>query len=263
MPWLLQFCAARAAFATMFTAWSAVLPLLKTDWQMAAWQAGMVQSAYHVGFLVSLFAVGFLSDRYGARRIYLVTGIAAVASGLLFAVFADGFVSALLLYGLTGLCSGGSYTPGLAIVAQRMPERRGLALGFYLAAASLGYAIGLLVASAMIDVPNVVHALPDGHGTRSRIIEVVRNKPAMLSIWGYTFHAWELLGLWAWLPAFLAAAAVAGGATGAAAASTGATLSALTYLAAVVGSVLGGSLSDRHGRTASPASAIPRSIRRR
>jgi MFS family permease len=278
MFWLLEFCAARAAFATMFTAWSAVLPLLKADWQMAAWQAGMVQSAYHVGFLVSLFAVGFLSDRYGARRIYLATGIAAVASGLLFAVFADGFVSALLLYGLTGLCSGGSYTPGLAIVAQRMPERRGLALGFYLAAASLGYAIGLLVASAMIplagwrggfvvtalfplcglllgwwslrDVPNIVHAAPDGQSQFRALAGVWRNKPAMLSIWGYTFHAWELLGLWAWLPAFLAAAAVAGGATGAAAASTGATLSALTYLAAVVGSVLGGSLSDRHGRTA-------------
>jgi MFS family permease len=71
----------------------------------------------------------------------------------------------------------------------------------------------------------------------------------MLSIWGYTFHAWELLGLWAWLPAFLAAAAIAGGSGGNAAVSLGATLTALTYLAAVVGSVIGGSLSDRFGRT--------------
>jgi MFS family permease len=278
MPWLLQFCIARAAFATMFTAWSAVLPLLKTDWQLTAWQAGMVQSGYHVGFLVSLFTVGFLSDRFGARRIYLLSGVAAVASGLLFAFFADGFMSALLLYGLTGLCSGGSYTPGLAIIAQRMPQRRGLALGLYLAAASLGYAIGLLIASAMIPlagwragfvvtacfpalglllgwwslraVPNINPAVPDGHGQRSALGEVVKNKPAMLSIWGYTFHAWELLGLWAWLPAFLAAAAVAGGSGGAAAASLGATLTALTYLVAVVGSILGGSLSDRFGRTA-------------
>ena len=277
MPWLLQFCAARAAFATMFTAWSAVLPLLRTDWQMSAWQAGMVQSAYHVGFLISLFSVGFLSDRYGARRIYLLSGGAAVASGLLFALLADGFVSALLLYGLTGLCSGGSYTPGLAIVAQRIRERQGRALGYYLAAASLGYAVGLFIASAMIplagwrgafvvtacfpllgmalgywalrDVPNVVHASPGGHGNLSRLLEVVRNKPAMLSIWGYTFHAWELLGLWAWLPAFLAAAAIAGGSGGNAAVSLGATLTALTYLAAVVGSVIGGSLSDRFGRT--------------
>ncbi len=278
MLWLLEFCAARAAFATMFTAWSAVLPLLRNDWQLSAWQAGMVQSAYHVGFLVSLFAVGFLSDRFGARRIYLVSGLAASVSGLTFALFADGFTSALLLYGLTGLCSGGSYTPGLAIVAQRVRERQGRALGYYLAAASLGYAIGLLIASAMIPlagwrgafvvtaccpvlgmalgwralrgVPNIVHALPDGHGNRSRLLEVVRNKPAMLSIWGYTFHAWELLGLWAWLPAFLAAAALVGGSGGAQAASLGATLAALTYLAAVIGSVLGGSLSDRLGRTA-------------
>ncbi len=277
MLWLLQFCAARAAFATMFTAWSAVLPLLQVDWQMSASQAGMVQSAYHVGFLISLFSVGFLSDRHGARRIYLVTSVAAVVSGLIFAVFAEGFVSALLLYGLTGLCSGGSYTPGLAIIAQRIKERQGRALGYYLAAASLGYAVGLLIASAMIplagwrgafvvtaccpllgmalgcralrDVPNIVHPVPDGHGNRRRLLEVVRNKPAMLSIWGYTFHAWELLGLWAWLPAFLAAAAIVSGSTGTQAVSLGATLTALTYLAAVIGSVLGGSLSDRLGRT--------------
>jgi MFS family permease len=110
--------------------------------------------------------------------------------------------------------------------------------------------VGLLLGWwALRDVPNVVHALPDGHGTRSRIGEVLKNKPAMLSIWGYTFHAWELLGLWAWLPAFLAAAS-APAARRRAAVSLGATLTALTYLAAVVGSVLGGSLSDRHGRTA-------------
>ena len=186
-------------------------------------------------------------------------------------------MSALLLYGLTGLCSGGSYTPGLAIVAQQMRERQGRALGYYLAAASLGYAIGLLIASAMIpiagwrgafivtaccpllgmilgyralrDVPNIVHALPDGHSDRSRLLEVLRNKPAMLSIWGYTFHAWELLGMWAWLPAFLAAAAIASGNAGTQAASLGATLTALTYLVAVIGSVFGGSMSDRLGRT--------------
>ncbi|MDP1984608.1 MAG: MFS transporter [Sulfuritalea sp.] len=278
MPWLLQFCAARAAFATMFAAWSAMLPLLQPDWRISAWQGGMVQSAYHVGFLISLFSVGFLSDRFGARRIYLLTGVAAVISGLLFAVLAEGFVSALLLYGLTGLCSGGSYTPGLAIVAQQMRERQGRALGYYLAAASLGYAIGLLIASAMIplagwrgaliamaccplagmvlgwralrEVPNIVHAASDAQGKLGRLREVVRNKPVMLSIWGYTFHAWELLGLWAWLPAFLAAATIAGGTAGTQAASLGATLTALTYLAAMVGSVLGGSLSDRFGRTA-------------
>ena len=277
MSWLIQFCIARAAFATMFTLWSAVLPLLKSDWALSASQAGMVQSAYHVGFLISLFSVGFISDRYGARRTYLLTSIAAVISGFLFALFADDFTSALLLYGLTGLCSGGSYTPGLAIVSQQMKERQGRALGYYLAAASFGYALGLLIASAVIPlagwrgaflltacgpligmalgfwtlrhVPNVIHHRADAQRSRSGLTEVMRNKPAMLSIWGYTFHAWELLGMWAWLPAFLAAAAVMSGTASAQSVSLGATLTALTYLAAVLGSVLGGSLSDRWGRT--------------
>ena len=64
MKWLLQFCAARAAFAAMFTAYSAVLPLVRQDWEMTAWQAGLIQSVHHAGFLVSLFSVGFLTDRF-------------------------------------------------------------------------------------------------------------------------------------------------------------------------------------------------------
>lgn len=267
------------AFATMFTAYSAALPLLKQDWGMTAGQAGLIQSAYHVGFLISLFAVGFLSDHYGAKRTYLATSVIAAASSLLFALFADGFVSGLLLYGLSGLCSGGSYTPGLAIISERFAGRgQGRAMGFYLAAASLGYALALLIASAMIplagwrggfvatalgpvlgtvlgfwtlrDTPNVIHPTPDDHTGRGALREVIRNKPAMLSIWGYTFHAWELLGLWAWLPAFLAVAAAQGGGVNLEAASLGATLSAVTYLVAVAGSVAGGILSDRWGRTA-------------
>lgn len=275
MSWLLEFCAARAAFATMFTAWSAVLPLVAGDWGLSASQAGAVQSAYHVGFLVSLFAVGFLADRFGARRTYLWGSVLASASAAAFATLADGFASAAFWYGVTGLCSGASYTPGLAIVAQH-PHGigRGRALGLYLAAASLGYAIGLALSAAMIPrfgwrgafvasaagpllgallgwralraVPNVVHAHPDGEPRRMPLAEVLRNRPAMLSIWGYTWHAWELLGLWAWLPAFLGVALLA---TGGGGAGLGALLTALTYLAAVFGSALGGTWSDRHGRT--------------
>lgn len=277
--WLLLFCLARLGFATMFTAYSAALPLLKQDWSMSAAQAGLIQSAYHVGFLVSLFAVGFMSDHYGATRTYLWTSVAAAGSGIVFAVFADSFASGLVLYGVAGLCSGGSYTPGLAIITQRFAgQGQGRAMGYYLAAASLGYGVALLMVSAMIpvagwrgglvltalgpvlgmvvgyrvlrDVPNVVHPLPDGDVGGSALKAVMRNKPAMLSIWGYTFHAWELLGLWAWLPAYMAVALSLGSGMSPEAASLGAVLSALTYLVAVFGSVLGGSLSDRWGRTA-------------
>ncbi len=126
---------------------------------MSAAQAGMVQSAWHLGFLVSLFIVGFLGDRFGAKRTYLWSAIAAGTSALVFAVFASDFVSGALLYGFAGLCSGGSYTPGLTLIAERFPPAtRGRAMGFFLAAGSLGFALSVVVSSRLF--PSAAGASP-------------------------------------------------------------------------------------------------------
>lgn len=276
--WLYELCLARVGFAMMFTAYSGVLPLLRADWNMSAGEAGLIQSAWHVGYLVSLFAAGFLSDRFGARRTFLTGNLLAAASAMLFAVFTDDFLSALLLHGLLGLCSGSSYTPGLTLVSERFGSQvRGRAMGFYLAAASLGYAVALVLGGALVTsigwrgvfiatacgplaaailsfyvlrrTPNVVHPPPAEAGVAPSLLEVLRNRPAMRLIWAYVFHSWELLGMWAWLPAFLAISAAAGGDVTAQAVGLGAVLSAITYVSSMAGSIGGGSLSDRWGRT--------------
>jgi len=276
--WIASLCLARAGFALIFVAYSASLGLLKHDWGLSSAEAGLVQSAWHVGYLVSLFTIGFLADRYGAKRTFLATSIAACASGLAFAVFADGFVSALLLHGLAGLCSGGSYTPGLTLIAERFPAvRRGRVMGYYLAAASLGYALSLWLSSVLIvtagwriallacalgpvaasllaawvlrSTRNVVH--PAGYANPLRALaQVWRNKPAMLAVWAYVFHSWELLGMWAWLPTYLGVVLAHGRAGGTGVAGLGIAFAALTYLLSMVGSIGGGVLSDRWGRTA-------------
>jgi MFS family permease len=277
--WLFELCVARVGFAMMFTAYSGVLPLLRADWNMSAGEAGLVQSAWHVGYLVSLFAVGFLSDRFGARRTFLAGNLLAAAAAMLFALFTDGFLSGLLLHGLLGLCSGSSYTPGLTLVSERFSSQvRGRAMGFYLAAASLGYAFALVLGGALVatigwrgvfiatacgplfaaglafhalrHTPNLVHPAPAETGILTSLLEVWRNRAAMRMTWAYVFHSWELLGLWAWLPAFLAISAAAGGDVTAQAVGLGALLSAITYLSSMAGSIAGGSLSDRFGRTA-------------
>jgi MFS family permease len=71
----------------------------------------------------------------------------------------------------------------------------------------------------------------------------------MFAIWAYMFHSWELLAMKAWLPAFLAAAAVLAGSAATTAASLGAALTAIAYLGSMAGSIAGGALSDRKGRT--------------
>ncbi|MGQ0652019.1 MAG: MFS transporter [Betaproteobacteria bacterium] len=88
-----------------------MLPLTQAAWGMSAREAGMVQAALHLGYLTSLFVVGFIADHFGAKRAYVVTGVAACASPWAFVLFADGFWPALWLHAFTGLCQGGTYTP--------------------------------------------------------------------------------------------------------------------------------------------------------
>lgn len=278
--WLLQLCLARTGFALINTAYAALIPLLRPAWQMSASQAGLVQSAWHAGYIVSLVVASQLSGRFGAKRTFLAMGYAASLSALAFAFFADSFVSACTLYGLAGLCAGGSYVPGLTLISERFPPAtRGRAMGAYIAAASLGYAIGLpgtvglaewlagsrpahafllaaggslggqlLAAITLRDSENRRQAAVD----RSPLLALEslrwlwRSSAARRSILAYSFHAWELLGLWAWLPAYLSAAAGARGQGEALLAGAG--LAALSHLASTAGSLAGGICSDRWGR---------------
>src|SRR3954465_9930526 len=271
--WLAALCSSRVLAATWFVAYSAVLPLTQAEWDLSAREAGMVQSAFHLGYLTSLFIVGFITDHYGAKRAYLTTGVAACASPWAFVLFADGFTSALWLHAFTGLCQGGTYTPALSLINDHVAHaRRGRAMGFLIAGSSAGYAIalgvaavalrftdwrGALAAVAVLPVvswtlgvlvlrgtPNTVPQRPGGERLIASLPAVFRNRPGMLSIWGYTFHNWELLGLWAWLPAFLTAALLAHGMR-----PEGALLfAALTYVANCGGSIVGGTMADRWGR---------------
>jgi MFS family permease len=279
--WLALFCIARVGFSFIFTTYSAALPILRDEWQMSATRAGMIQSAWHLGYLCSLFIVGFLIDRFGARRTFLWSAVAAAASALVFAVFASGFVSGAVLYGLAGLCSGGSYTPGLTLIAERFTSAtRGRAMGFYLAAGSLGYGLSVIISSRLVpiggwqlaflvtcslpcaglalslwllrDTPNIVHSAPGGWEMWRAVPAVLNNKAALLSMLAYTFHCWELLGMWAWLPAYLAAAAARtaeGIASGVSAIGLGILLAGLTHFTSMFGSLIGGALSDRWGRS--------------
>lgn len=275
--WLAALCSSRVLAATWFVAYSAVLPLTQVAWGLSARDAGLIQSAFHLGYLTSLFIVGFIADHFGAKRAYIFTGIAACASPWAFVLFADGFWSAFWLHAFTGLCQGGTYTPALALINDNVERsRRGRAMGFLIAGSSAGYALclgvagvalkftdwrGALIAVAGLPVfswflglyvlrstPNRVHARPVGESLLAALPAVLRNRRGMLSIWGYTFHNWELLGIWAWLPAFLTAALLLHGHGQENAAALALMFAALTYLANIAGSIIGGTMADRWGR---------------
>jgi MFS family permease len=271
-------CSSRVLAATWFVAYSAVLPLTQAAWGLSGKEAGMIQAAFHLGYLTSLFIVGFIADHFGAKRAYITTGVAASLSPWAFVFFADGFWSAFWLHALTGLCQGGSYTPALALINDNVDRaRRGRAMGYLIAGSSAGYALCLAVAGAALTVadwrgalavvaclpvvswllglyvlrstPNLVHPRPAGERLFASLSKVIGNRKGMLSIWAYTCHNWELLGLWAWLPAFLTAALVLNGSSFQASSSIALMLTGLTYVANIAGSIVGGTMADRWGRT--------------
>jgi len=273
--WLFWFCLSRLALSVVFNAYAGVLPIVRAEWGMSAAAAATIQSAWHLGYLVSLFGVGMLADRFGARKTYLAASLVATIAAASFAVFSQGYLSALLLYGLTGLCSGGSYTPGLALIYQHTdPPTRGRAMGWFLAASSLGYATALLGvallsaavswrASLLFAAGSVALGAGLGwialRGLRDPFVEkssglkawraigdTLRDKAGMACNWAYTFHCWELLALWAWLPSFLAAAGSGAGARYGG--SWGIGVAGLAHVVGALGSIIGGTASDRFGR---------------
>ena len=272
--WLPLLCVTRLFQASIATAWAGVMPRVMAEWGLAASSAGLVQSAWHLGYLISLFSVGFIADRVGPRRVFLVCSVLTALAALLFAMGAQGPLSAALLYGLTGLCAGGCYSPGLQLLAwNAQPQRRGKAMGAFIGFSSMGYGLSLLTVAAfsavlpwrsillliatmvglgaLLTLGALARMRPDpqrhaaaAYPVLRALKETLRDKPAMAGSAAYAAHCWELMALWAWLPAFLAFSAQGVGLS----AAQGIGLAAGAHLVSVAGSLLGGAASDRHGR---------------
>jgi MFS family permease len=258
----------------VFMTYAATLPVLRDAWGMSATAAGSISTGFQLGYAVSLLCFSSLADRVSARRVYLWSAWLSAAAALAFALFARSYLSGLVLSTLVALSQGGTYTTAIMLIADRYPrERRGAAVGWLLASASLGYALSLVLAGtalgrggyplafiatacgpvaglalgwlALRTSPNVVHprTAAGGFGTA-----VVKNGPAMRLMLGYTFHSWELLGMWAWTPAFVAAALAVAGLADVQTVARGAYITAAFHVMGLLASSTMGRLSDRLGR---------------
>lgn len=272
--WLLAVCAARTCMTSVFMTYAATLPVLRDAWAMSGTAAGSISTGFQAGYAVSLVFFSALADRVGARRVFLGSAWLSVVSALAFAVFARSYATGLVLYTLVALSQGGTYTTAIMLFADRYPpERRGGAVGWLIASSSAGYALSLVVAGgavawggyplaflvsacgpavgviiawlALRRTPNLVHPRREGARFGSAVLG---NGRAMRLIAGYTFHSWELLGMWAWTPAFVAATFSVSGAGSLRAVELASYVSAAFHLMGLVASSSMGRLSDDLGR---------------
>jgi MFS family permease len=274
--WLGAICVCEIATMLVFLNYTAILPILQAEWGMSHGQAGLIFSAYQACYLLAVLVLASLTDRMDTRTIYLGSAVWAGVAGVAFAFFTDGFRSAAVLRAMAGIGLAGTYVPGMRLVAERFAtERRGLAIACYASAFGLGAAISLALTghlarlagwriamgvtaagpflAAALAAAVLSPALPPprvraGPGPRLLDARVFKNRPALWMIAAYTAHNWELFGMRAWLPPFLAGVLIRRGSSLVEASSLAATLASGVLLVGAASNIVGGWASDRWGR---------------
>ena len=266
-------CVAEILCMAGFATYPALLPVLRADWGLSNTASGFVGGILFFGYVVSVPVLTSLTDRIDAKRIYLIACLVAASGSAFFALFARGFVGALIAQALFGVGFAGIYMPGLKAMSDRIDETLqsratalytslsgfGLAGSYFLtgvvsahaswrvafALAALGpLAAGLLVLLLM--APRAPTPAAERPGFFASFALVFKNKPALGYISGYVAHCWELYGSRAWMVAFLTFAA--GSATGASQTLDAPTLASIISLGGIASSIGCNEFAKRFGR---------------
>jgi MFS family permease len=252
---------------------SALIPILREEWQLSASQAGLILGAFQLGNLGAYVAIGFLLDRVRIKPIMVWAAVLVSLGDMLFALAARDFWTGISLRLLTGICMGGLYLPALKHIAETIPTaKRGMATGIFIGVLVVGYTgalfyvgglstqIGWRWTMAVVGAAEIVGALvfergvpaipqlAEGGRPSRYISDVFTNRPALRVIAGYTAHNWELFGMWGWTAPFMVALLRARGTGEASALTWGGILAAIAIGMGGVGAAFGGRLSDRIGR---------------
>lgn len=250
----------------------ALTPELKSVWHLSNTEAGWISGIFYGGYICAVPLFVSLTDHMDSRRIYLSALVVTGAAALCFALFADGFWSALLFRAAAGAGLAGTYMPGLRLLTDRTSLRRqprwialytasyGLGSSVsYVAtleiAARIGWRGALLIAAAgalvsfalMLLVPRHDNPAHSGRFHLPDVRPVLRNRQALRYIALYGLHNWELFAFQSWIVAYLTwcGSHTAGGAGWLGWVSW---VTAAYLIAGMGGSIAGAEVATRFGR---------------
>ena len=256
---------AQLAGTSPWFAVNAVMPELQRAYGYSEAAVGTLSSALQLGFIAGtlVFALLALADRFSARRLFLLSTLAAAGCTLAAAAMAHSYSGLLVWRVATGFCLAGIYPVGMKIAALWFPRGLGTALGWLLGALVLGsaspyllravgatlpwqsvfIAVAVLAAIAGVAVVWLIPEPPPRVGASplrlAALASLWRDVRTRASVFGYFGHMWELYTVWVLMPLVLAtrlqgAVAVSGWAF-------------VVLGAGAVGCVVGGLLAPRWG----------------
>lgn len=249
---------------------SAVVPALRDEWHLSDGAVNWLTLAVQLGFVCGtlLSAIFNLPDILRSRYLFAITALAGAITNGVFALYAHGPRSAILLRFLTGLCLAGVYPPAMKVLATWFRHGRGMALGILVGALTLGKASPYLVSGigstnwrynilfvsllavlggliVLFFVSDGPYALPAAKFDWRQVGRVFRNRGVRLASLGYFGHMWELYAMWTWIPVMIRASLYLRGDDPVWAEVA----SFLVIGSGAIGCVAAGLIADRVGRT--------------
>lgn len=126
--------------------YSVILPSMQTAFNMNNTQAGILATANLSSYLVLSAIGGALASRYSSRVI-ITTGLLCAGVGMILTGLSNNFSSAVIWRALTGIGSGASNVPVMAVMSTWFSKRyRGFASGV----AVSGSSIALIIVGPLI-----------------------------------------------------------------------------------------------------------------
>lgn len=212
----------------------ALLPGFIDEWTLSNTEGGWITGVFYLGYVAAVPVLVSLTDRIDPKRVYLF-GVAMITlAGFGYAIFADGFWSAMAFRAVWGIGWAGTYMPGLKALSDIVEgpgQSRAVAghaasigisgaLSFVIAgtvAEAFGWRWGIAVggigaAASFVIIAVGLPARPPTpvEGARPALLDfrpVLKNRSAMAYSVGYCVHTLEMGALRNWVVAFLAFAA--------------------------------------------------------
>jgi sugar phosphate permease len=253
---------------SLWFAGNAVAPTLAERWSLSGNEVAGLTTAVQLGFVAgtATSAVLNLADVLPSRAFFAIAALLGAAANATLAGV-DTYGIALASRFATGFCLAGVYPPAMKMAATWFRARRGLAVGTVVGALTVGKATPFLVkalpgigfetviltasAGAVVAALLVGVAFRDGPYPFPRrpfawnlVATVARGREWRLATGGYLGHMAELYSYWTWIPAFIAASAMAAGASSA-------HVELLSFGVIAIGGagcIWGGLVADRIGR---------------